>query len=43
MERFSLKDMPLRRKITLIATVSASLSLLTACFFFILNERITFP
>jgi len=36
-------DMPLKKKITLIAVVSSSISLLIACFVFMLNESLTFP
>lgn len=39
--RFS--DMPLKKKITLIAVISSSVSLLMACFVFILNESLSFP
>ena len=37
------KNMPLRHKVTAIATIASSISLLLACGLFILNERISFP
>ena len=37
------KNMPLRKKIMMIAVISTSLSLLLACLFFILYERMTYP
>lgn len=40
---FNFKDMALRKKIVLIAVVSTSISLLTACLIFVLYERVTYP
>ncbi len=40
---FRFSDMPLKKKITLIAVVSSSVSLLMACLVFILSESLTFP
>src|SRR5579862_8621220 len=40
---FRFSDMPLKKKITLIAVVSSSVSLLMACLVFILGESLTFP
>ena len=43
MNNLNVKDMPLRRKVTLIAVTASSISLLMACLMFMVNERITFP
>jgi methyl-accepting chemotaxis protein len=37
------KNMPLRHKVTAIAAIASSISLILACGLFILNERISFP
>jgi len=43
MNPFKFKDMPLRKKITVITVITTLISLLTACLIFILNERFSFP
>lgn len=43
MNYFNVQEMPLRRKVTLIAVTASSISLLMACLMFMVNERITFP
>jgi methyl-accepting chemotaxis protein len=43
MSKFNFQEMPLRRKITSIAVMASSISLLMACLMFTLNERASFP
>ena len=43
MAQFEFHDIPLKRKVTLIAVVASSISLLIACLMFILNERMSYP
>ncbi|HTC21185.1 MAG TPA: CHASE sensor domain-containing protein, partial [bacterium] len=43
MNLFDFKRMSLRHKVTAVAILSSSISLLLACLLFILNERMTFP
>src|SRR5580658_6098279 len=43
MNLLNFKTMSLRHKVTAVAILSISISLLLACLLFMLNERITFP
>ncbi len=43
MNLINFKDMPLKKKIVMIAVISTSVSLLVACLFFVMYERLTYP